>query len=105
MLNCVLRNRERRRVAVIVNDMGEVNVDSDLVRAGIEPSRTDKAMVEMANGCIRRMLLDNLLVEVHRLAAEGSSWDSMPERLWPQHRAAPGYVASNWQEPWRDRRK
>ncbi|MFQ6549636.1 GTP-binding protein [Aestuariibius sp. 2305UL40-4] len=71
LLNRVLNNREGRRVAVIVNDMSEVNIDADLVRADTELSRTDETLVEMSNGCICCTLRDDLLAEVRRLAAEG----------------------------------
>ncbi|MEM9793777.1 MAG: GTP-binding protein [Pseudomonadota bacterium] len=70
LLNRVLNNREGRRVAVIVNDMSEVNIDADLVRADTELSRTDETLVEMSNGCICCTLRDDLLEEVRRLAAE-----------------------------------
>ncbi|MEM9738592.1 MAG: GTP-binding protein [Pseudomonadota bacterium] len=70
LLNRVLNNREGRRVAVIVNDMSEVNIDADLVRAGAELSRTDETLVEMSNGCICCTLRDDLLDEVRRLADE-----------------------------------
>ena len=71
LLNRVLNNRDGRRVAVIVNDMSEVNIDADLVREGAELSRTDETLVEMSNGCICCTLRDDLLAEVRRLAAEG----------------------------------
>ena len=71
LLNRVLNNREGRRVAVIVNDMSDVNIDADLVRADTELSRTDETLVEMSNGCICCTLRDDLLDEVRRLAAEG----------------------------------
>lgn len=71
LLNRVLNNRDGRRVAVIVNDMSEVNIDADLVRADTELSRTDETLVEMSNGCICCTLRDDLLEEVRRLAAEG----------------------------------
>jgi G3E family GTPase len=71
LLNRVLNNRDGRRVAVIVNDMSEVNIDADLVRADTELSRTDETLVEMSNGCICCTLRDDLLAEVRRLAAEG----------------------------------
>ena len=70
LLNRVLNNREGRRVAVIVNDMSEVNIDADLVRADTELSRTDETLVEMSNGCICCTLRDDLLEEVRHLAAE-----------------------------------
>ncbi|MEM7120704.1 MAG: GTP-binding protein [Pseudomonadota bacterium] len=71
LLNRILNNREGRRVAVIVNDMSEVNIDADLVRADTELSRTDETLVEMSNGCICCTLRDDLLDEVRRLAGEG----------------------------------
>ncbi|MEM9147884.1 MAG: GTP-binding protein [Pseudomonadota bacterium] len=70
LLNRVLNNREGRRVAVIVNDMSEVNIDADLVRADTELNRTDETLVEMSNGCICCTLRDDLLQEVRRLADE-----------------------------------
>jgi G3E family GTPase len=71
LLNRVLNNREGRRVAVIVNDMSEVNIDADLVRADTELSRTDETLVEMSNGYICCTLRDDLLAEVRRLAGKG----------------------------------
>lgn len=71
LLNHVLNNRDGRRVAVIVNDMSEVNIDADLIREGTELSRADEKLVEMSNGCICCTLRDDLLTEVRRLADEG----------------------------------
>ncbi|KON63526.1 putative metal chaperone YciC [Komagataeibacter europaeus] len=71
LLNHVLNNREGRKVAVIVNDMSDVNIDADLVRDGSDLSRTNETLVEMSNGCICCTLRDDLLHEVRRLAEEG----------------------------------
>lgn len=70
LLNRVLNNRDGRRVAVIVNDMSEVNIDADLVRDSAGLSHTEERLVEMTNGCICCTLRDDLLTEVRRLADE-----------------------------------
>ncbi|MEH2543711.1 G3E family GTPase [Bradyrhizobium sp. AZCC 2262] len=72
LLNHVLNNRHGLKVAVIVNDMSEVNIDADLVRdGGANLSRTDEKLVEMTNGCICCTLRDDLLKEVRALAESG----------------------------------
>jgi len=72
LLNHVLNNRHGLKVAVIVNDMSEVNIDADLVRdGGANLSRTDEKLVEMTNGCICCTLRDDLLKEVRSLAENG----------------------------------
>ena len=71
LLNRILNNRDGLKVAVIVNDMSEVNIDADLLReGGAELSQTDETLVEMSNGCICCTLRDDLLAEVRRLAEE-----------------------------------
>jgi G3E family GTPase len=70
LLNNLLNNRKGLRIALIVNDMSEVNVDAQLVRDGGGVSRVEENLVEMSNGCICCTLRDDLLKEVARLADE-----------------------------------
>lgn len=70
ILNHVLNNREGLKVAVIVNDLSEVNIDAGLIREGGGLSRTEEKLIEMSNGCICCTLRDDLLQEVERLARD-----------------------------------
>ncbi|WP_437917895.1 GTP-binding protein [Sphingobacterium sp. LRF_L2] len=70
LLNHVLHNKDNLKVAVIVNDMSEVNIDAQLVEKENTLSRTEERLVEMSNGCICCTLREDLMVEVERLAKE-----------------------------------
>lgn len=70
VLNAILNNREQRRVAVIVNDMSEVNIDAWQVNRTVELNRQEEKLIEMSNGCICCTLREDLLLEVRRLASE-----------------------------------
>ncbi|MCP2075355.1 UNVERIFIED_ORG: G3E family GTPase [Pseudomonas lini] len=71
LLNYVLRNRDNLRVAVIVNDMSEINIDGSEVQRDVTLSRSEEKLVEMSNGCICCTLREDLLEEVGQLAREG----------------------------------
>jgi len=71
VLNHILNNRDNRRVAVIVNDMSEINIDMATVRNTVQLNRAEEKLVEMSNGCICCTLREDLLIEVRRMAEEG----------------------------------
>jgi G3E family GTPase len=71
LLRHVLTNRDQMRVAVIVNDMSELNLDAQHINSHVNLSRTEETLVEMSNGCICCTLREDLLLEVGRLAREG----------------------------------
>ena len=71
LLNHILKNREGRRVAVIVNDMSEINIDGSEVQRDVSLNRAEEKLVEMSNGCICCTLREDLLEEVGKLAREG----------------------------------
>ncbi len=70
VLNHVLANRQGLKVAVIVNDMSQINIDAAIVQGQGSLSRTEEQLVEFSNGCICCTLREDLLVEVLRLAKE-----------------------------------
>lgn len=70
LLNHILHNKEELKVAVIVNDMSEINVDANLVKSQNTLSRTEEKLVELSNGCICCTLREDLMIEVEKLAKE-----------------------------------
>ena len=70
VLSHILNNREDKKVAVIVNDMSEINIDSEIVKNEITLNRSEEKLVEMSNGCICCTLREDLLEEVTNLAKQ-----------------------------------
>ncbi len=71
VLSHILNNRQNKKVAVIVNDMSEINIDASIVQNEISLNRSEEKLVEMSNGCICCTLREDLLLEVNKLAKEG----------------------------------
>ena len=71
VLTNILNNREDKKVAVIVNDMSEINIDSSMVQNEVSLSHKEEKLVEMSNGCICCTLREDLLIEVTKLAKDG----------------------------------
>ena len=71
VLSHILNNRENRKVAVIVNDMSEINIDAATVKSEVSLNRSEEKLIEMSNGCICCTLREDLLEEVNKLAKEG----------------------------------
>ena len=70
VLSHILNNRENKKVAVIVNDMSEINIDASLVENEVSLNHSQEKLVEMSNGCICCTLREDLLIEINKLAEE-----------------------------------
>ena len=81
LLNHIRHNREGRRVAVIVNDMSEINIDAAVVGGEVALDRTEEQLVEMSNGCICCTLREDLLIEVCLLYTSPSPRDRTRSRM------------------------
>ena len=71
VLSHILNNRQNKKVAVIVNDMSEINIDASIVQSEISLNRSEEKLVEMSNGCICCTLREDLLLEVSKLTKDG----------------------------------
>ena len=68
VLSHILNNREDKKVAVIVNDMSEINIDASMIKNDVSLNHSEEKLVEMSNGCICCTLREDLLLEVNKLA-------------------------------------
>lgn len=77
LLKHILENRKNLKVALIVNDMAELNIDARLISNDVELSQTEEKMVELSNGCICCTLRDDLIQEIHKLATSDKNYDAI----------------------------
>ena len=68
VLSHILNNRQGKKIAVIVNDMSDINIDSSIIKNEVSLSHREEKLIEMTNGCICCTLWEDLLIEVNRLA-------------------------------------
>ena len=86
VLSHILNNREDKKVAVIVNDMSEINIDASLVENEVTLNRSEEKLVEMSNGCICYTLREDLLIEINKLAEKRNLIISLLSQLEYQNR-------------------